>query len=380
MWLAHDRELDLPVAVKVLAENWAAVPEVRERFRQEVRLLRGLSHPHLVAVHELATLPDGRPYFVMAHADGGTLADQPALPLPRVLDLVDQVCAGVGALHRAGIVHRDLKPANVLLRGDSGEAVVADLGLAKSLAEASGFTVAVGSPGYTAPEQRALGASITPATDVYALGALTLRLLTGHDPGGPVTGVPRPVLAVLRRAMATDPAARHPGAAAFAAALRATQRPRRLRPRSVLVPAALSLLLAATTAAASPVTEATLTAGALRVTVPLAWAGQTRTGPSALEVAPDLAAFHAGSAVGLFAAHRPRPEAEAWFTGRQHAECGAAAASESRLGRWQARVRRWPCPRTLDEAVLLDGEHAVVVQVRDAGTPAALDRLLAGIR
>lgn len=75
VWLAHDDTLDAPVAVKVLADNWSHRLDVRERFLSEARLLRRAASRRVVQVHDIGELPDGRPYFVMEYADGGTLAD-----------------------------------------------------------------------------------------------------------------------------------------------------------------------------------------------------------------------------------------------------------------------------------------------------------------
>ena len=119
----YDGALDSLVAVKVLAETWAVDPEIRARFVQEAKLLRRIHNEHVVTVHDSGELDDGRPYFVMDYADGGTLDDRlgftpPGRPIDAkttrrvVLALTD----GLAALHRAGIVHRDVKPGNLLLQ------------------------------------------------------------------------------------------------------------------------------------------------------------------------------------------------------------------------------------------------------------------------
>ncbi|MYQ68943.1 MULTISPECIES: serine/threonine-protein kinase, partial [unclassified Streptomyces] len=191
VWLAHDDDLDAPVAVKVLADNWSHRLDVRERFLTEARMLRKAGSDRVVQVYDIGELPDGRPYFVMEYADGGTLAELAEagpLPVAEALRLTAGAARGAQALHAAGIVHRDIKPSNVLLRSSPGGAprvLLADLGLAKSLAQASGLTLAAGSAGYRPPEQAAPGAGIDARADVYALGAVGYRLVTGEVPGDP---------------------------------------------------------------------------------------------------------------------------------------------------------------------------------------------------
>ncbi|MFE9768717.1 serine/threonine-protein kinase [Streptomyces sp. NPDC005808] len=191
VWLAHDEVLEAAVAVKVLSDNWVDQLDIRERFLAEARLLRRADSNRVVQVYDIGELPDGRPYFVMEYADGGTLADRIAagpLPLGEALRLTALAARGAAALHEAGIVHRDIKPSNVLLRsspGGSDRVLLADLGLAKSLAQASGLTMAAGSAGYTPPEQSAPGSGIDERADVYSLGALGYHLVTGSVPGPP---------------------------------------------------------------------------------------------------------------------------------------------------------------------------------------------------
>ncbi|MFE2104048.1 serine/threonine-protein kinase, partial [Streptomyces sp. NPDC059468] len=231
VWLAHDDELDALVAVKVLAENWAHRLDVRERFLSEARLLRRAGSSRVVQVYDIGELPDGRPYFVMQYADGGTLADLLAagpLPVSQALVLTAQAARSAAALHEAGIVHRDIKPSNVLLHtAPDGERrlLLADLGLAKSLAQASVLTLAAGSAGYQPPEQAEPGEGIDARADVYSLGAVGYELVTGTVPGPPGRVVPprrlRPDLGedverVLLRALEPDRERRWPGAHAFA--------------------------------------------------------------------------------------------------------------------------------------------------------------------
>src|SRR5689334_25270975 len=130
VWLAYDEQLDSPVAVKVLADNWTEDHQIRQRFVEEGRYLRKVESPHVVNVYDAGELDDGRPYLVMSYADQGTLADRldtGGLPREEALEVIRQVGLGLTALHQRAVVHRDIKPANVLFRtvegpeGDSGD-------------------------------------------------------------------------------------------------------------------------------------------------------------------------------------------------------------------------------------------------------------------
>lgn len=240
VWLYHDDDLDSPVAVKALADNWAQRLDVRERFVEEARILRRADADHVVRVYDIGD-HEQTPYFVMTYADRGTLADllEPGVPLDpaRVVDLITQAGAGVAALHRSGVIHRDLAPRNLLLASAPGggeQVLVADLGLAKAIAQASGLTQVVGTPAYMAPEQ-ARGEGLDLRADVHALAAVAYHLLTGRPVregglaalGAPVLPPPPSRLVtvtsavddVLLRALAIDPADRWPDVPTFVAAL-----------------------------------------------------------------------------------------------------------------------------------------------------------------
>lgn len=241
VWLYHDDELESPVAVKALADNWAQREDVCDRFLEEARILRRADSDHVVRVYDIGAV-DGTPYFVMSYADRGSLADllEPGVPLPpeRVVELLAQAGAGLDVLHRHGVIHRDVKPQNLLLRSDpdGGERVlVADLGVAKAMLHASGLTQVVGTPAYMAPEQ-AVGIGLDLRADVHALGAVGYHLLTGRlvrdgglaslarpvlpPPPSTLVGSPAALDAVLLRALAPDPADRWPDVPSFVAALR----------------------------------------------------------------------------------------------------------------------------------------------------------------
>jgi hypothetical protein len=186
VWLAHDEQLDAEVAIKVLADNWAHDDSVRRRFLEEGRFLRRVESEHVVQVHDVGELEDGRPFLVLTYADRGTLADRlkkEPLALESAVGVIVQVGRGLQALHRRGLLHRDVKPANVLFRStDEGErAVLSDLGLGKSLDEVSRITMPGGTPSYVAPEQ-AMGERLDQRADQYSLGAVAYAALTGRSP------------------------------------------------------------------------------------------------------------------------------------------------------------------------------------------------------
>ena len=301
VWLGHDASLDAWVAIKVLAENWSHDLRVRERFLDEARLLWQLDHERVIRVHSLGELPDGRPYMVMAWADGGSLRDRLAakpIRLGAALWLLREIAEGVAVLHDTGIVHRDLTPGNVLFRSIGARAgrpaeqvVIADLGLAKALAAASGLTARAGTPGYMAPEQDDPLAVVDARTDVFGLGRLGARLLSVSS-GRLRTGVPPGVADVLRRATAVRPADRFPDASAFAAALdRATgiRDPSAVRRRRGAVAAAAVVAAAGVVGGLSadagspwPAGVAADRSGRIAVTLPPGWRGVSSDWPDPL--------------------------------------------------------------------------------------------------
>jgi serine/threonine protein kinase len=143
VWLAEDETLESWVAIKVLADNWTHQADVRARFEQEAQVLRRADSERLVRVHDYGELPDGRPYQVMTYAEGGTLAERMTggpLPVRPALRIAADIARATADLHAAGVLHRDLKPSNVLFGRVRGveRVLVADLGLAKAIAYASG--------------------------------------------------------------------------------------------------------------------------------------------------------------------------------------------------------------------------------------------------
>lgn len=181
----RDPELDVPVAIKVLAENWSLNPDVSARFMAEARMLRRFHDPRIISVHDIGTTDDGRPYFVMDFADAGSFEQfrrQPPLP-GRALRLAAEAARGIAALHRHNIVHRDLTPGNILLQhsADGLRVLIADLGVAKSLVDQQTSTLTAGTPAFMAYEQ-ATSAPLDQRVDIYSLAAVTYAILTGHPP------------------------------------------------------------------------------------------------------------------------------------------------------------------------------------------------------
>jgi serine/threonine-protein kinase len=184
---ARHLRLNRAVALKMLLSGAYAVPAELKRFVQEAEAVAALRHPNIVQVYDAGDI-DGNPYFTMELVEGGRLSQKVAgtpLPARDAALLVATVAAAIHTAHEKGIIHRDLNPSNILLTAD-GTPKVTDFGLARRLEGGGGITLTglpVGTPSYMAPEQaRGNKASIGPATDVYALGAILYDLLTGRPP------------------------------------------------------------------------------------------------------------------------------------------------------------------------------------------------------
>ncbi|MEU8115613.1 serine/threonine-protein kinase [Micromonospora sp. NPDC048947] len=187
VWRGDDEVLGRPVAIKVLAGQFATDPQLRATIQREARAAARLTHPHVTQVYDYAeaSLAGGVvvPYLVMELVDGHNLADRlrtGPLPWPEAVRVAGQIAAALAAAHRIGVVHRDVKPGNVMLT-DTG-AKVLDFGIAAlgGLDSQSGEPL-MGTPAYFAPERLTAGPP-DPASDVYALGALLYRTLTGRAP------------------------------------------------------------------------------------------------------------------------------------------------------------------------------------------------------
>lgn len=198
VYRARDSRLDRDVAIKVLPPSVADDEERRARFEREAKAVAALSHPNILAIHDIGELPDvsGRRvlYAVTELLEGETLRDhltRGALPVRKAIDTATQIARGLAAAHDRGIVHRDLKPENLFVLAD-GRLKILDFGLAKGLtkdpsaAEATATAAAMTDPGtvmgtvgYMAPEQ-IRGQPVDARTDLFALGALLYEMLSGQ--------------------------------------------------------------------------------------------------------------------------------------------------------------------------------------------------------
>ncbi len=243
VWRAEDVLLARTVAIKLLRDQYAADPDFVARFRSEGRAAAALNDPGIVGVYDVGE-DGGRHYLVMEYVAGRDLkslirAEAPLAP-ERAVAIGATVARAVAAAHEVGLVHRDIKPQNVLIAPD-GRMKVTDFGIARA-ASAVGTTapgIVLGTVHYLAPEQ-AIGEPATFASDVYALGVVLYEMLSGrvpfeadsavgvamkiaHEAPEPLSRlnprVPPVLVGIVDRAMARQPTARYPDAAAMADAL-----------------------------------------------------------------------------------------------------------------------------------------------------------------
>lgn len=238
VWRAYDDRLSRPVAVKILdaARSAAAYPH----FAREARILARLDHPHIASVYDVGAEGDVA-YLVMELVEGApvsaVLAERERLPWPEAAAVCAQVADALATAHARGVVHRDVTAANVMLTAGGVKLVDFGISTLEGSPETDPYGNLVGTPPYFAPE-RLDGAPVAPACDVYAVGVLLHRCLTGRlpwhaatpqellaaqrerepDPLPPIEGLPAQLAEVGRSCLARDPAER-PAAAEIAAAL-----------------------------------------------------------------------------------------------------------------------------------------------------------------
>jgi eukaryotic-like serine/threonine-protein kinase len=246
VYKAHDPKLDRLVALKILRPELVSLEEsgvsLKQRFHQEAVAAGRLTHPAIVAVHDVGEA-EGRPFMVMEYSEGGTLADlllggRP-LPLADAVAIVIQVCAALDYAHRHGVVHRDIKPRNILV--GPGVTKVTDFGTARILGASHTQTGAMlGTPAYMSPEM-VRGQAADPRSDLFSVGVVLYETLTGINPFNAAdlaavlyrivntdmpsvrrhnAELPLALDRVLRRALAKDPEARYATATDLANALR----------------------------------------------------------------------------------------------------------------------------------------------------------------
>ena len=185
---AKDRALGRIVAVKMMHESFTSDKGFLKRFQQEAHSAANLAHPNIVTVHDIGQA-EYKHFIVMEFVEGRTLKEiirsynEEPMPMSRALDLVIQVCNGIGYAHRANLVHCDVKPQNVIVTVDD-QVKVADFGIARAISTATQVqqvSQVWGTPQYFSPEQAA-GETPTPASDVYAIGIILFEMLTGQLP------------------------------------------------------------------------------------------------------------------------------------------------------------------------------------------------------
>ena len=240
VYLAKDKQLDRPVALKFLGSLVDDSEEFRERFVREARTAAKISHPNIVNVYDISA-SEGKAYIAMEYVEGVSLyrylAKKGALPPREAVNLTVQACSALAAIHQAEITHRDIKPENMLI-SKVGLVKIMDFGLAKS--EANRLTragVVMGTPSYMAPEQ-AMGKEADARSDIYALGMVLHECLTGkivfasgnvierqlHEmPPPPSTGnnaIPKELDAIVMKCIQKKPDDRYQSMSELAADLR----------------------------------------------------------------------------------------------------------------------------------------------------------------
>lgn len=244
VWRGTDVVLGRTVAVKVLRTAMLEDPEFAARFYGEARMMAAFRHPGVVEVYDYASDgdyegPEKVAYLVMAFVEGDPLSSrvkEGPIGVAETMAIVAQAADALHAAHENGIVHRDVKPGNLIVK-PTGAVILVDFGVARSTAMTSvtGLNAIVGTALYMAPEQVAKG-NLTPATDIYALGAVAYHCIAGRppfdgdnalqvalrhledDPDPLPAHVPYEVRELIARAMAKQPADRFQSAAEFAEA------------------------------------------------------------------------------------------------------------------------------------------------------------------
>jgi serine/threonine-protein kinase len=193
VYLADDVRHGRQVALKLLKPELGAVLG-GERFLREIHIAAGLSHPHILPLHDSGEV-EGLFFYVMPYVPGESLRQkldrQTQLSIEEAVELARQVASALDYAHRQGVIHRDIKPENILLQ--EGQAVVADFGIARALRKAGGERLtetglSLGTPAYMSPEQASGTQELDARTDIYALGCVLYEMLVGDPPFTGPTG------------------------------------------------------------------------------------------------------------------------------------------------------------------------------------------------
>jgi len=243
VWRGTDVVLGRVIAVKVLRAAMLSDPEFAARFYGEARMMAAFRHPGVVEVYDYASASDSGgdeqvAYLVMAYVDGEPLStrlkEEGRIPIDETMSILAQAADALHAAHLNGTVHRDVKPGNLIVK-PNGTVILVDFGVARSAAVTSvtGLNAIVGTALYMAPEQVAKG-NVTPATDIYALGAVAYHCVAGRppydgdnalqvalrhledEPDALPDDIPPAVRTLIARAMAKHPEDRFASAAEFA--------------------------------------------------------------------------------------------------------------------------------------------------------------------
>ena len=188
VFLAQQKSLDRPVAIKVLPKKFSESKEFLERFYKEGRAAAKLNHSNIVQAYDVGQSGEYH-YFVMEYVDGESIYEQilekKKLSEEEAIPIVKQVATALQHAHDRGFIHRDVKPKNIMIT-KKGDVKLADLGLARSLSDSEAAEAesgrAYGTPYYISPEQIRGKKNITPATDLYGLGATAYHMVTGTVP------------------------------------------------------------------------------------------------------------------------------------------------------------------------------------------------------
>ena len=252
VYLARDRTLDEPIAIKVLRPDFARDPSMAQRFKSEIKLARRVRHRNVAAIHDFGE-DSGLLFISMEFIDGvdlkQVLRQKGAFPPAEAYELAIQITEGLQAVHDAGVIHRDLKTPNIMVDA-KGVARLMDFGIAKQHIEGAATTGTghiLGTPEYMSPEQ-AQGKKVDFRTDIYAMGIVVYELFTGKVPfrgetpiatilkhiqepptleGPAAPALPPSLIPVLKRCLAKDPGGRYESAPELAEALRQARTPLR---------------------------------------------------------------------------------------------------------------------------------------------------------